>query len=195
MSARCRLAEVLKDSNRIEEAAREYELTLKRDSRLPEVLIGLAECQRRLGQIPIAIPLLKQALDLDLTHSQRSAALTQLGQIKADAGEWSQAIEHLELAVELAPFEATTLFALSQAYSSSGQEKKSLETLERSREVRTQRDRIEEIARTLVDQPGNAELRYEAGRILMDIGMKDDGLAWLKTALKLQPSHQASRSH
>ena len=96
--------------------------------------------------------------------------------------------------MELAPSEATTLFALSQAYSSSGQEQKGLEALERSRKVRAQRDRIEEIARILVDQPGSAELRYEAGKILMDLGMKDDGAAWLQTALKMQPNHEAARS-
>ena len=194
VSSRYRLAEVLKDSNRIEEAAREYQSSLKRDSRLPEAMIGLAECQRRLGQITLAIPLLSQALELKLTPAQRSAVLTQLGQIKADAGEWPRAIEHLEQAVELAPSEATTLFALSQAYSSSGQEQKGLEALERSRKVRAQRDRIEEIARILVDQPGSAELRYEAGKILMDLGMKDDGAAWLQTALKMQPNHEAARS-
>jgi len=194
VSSRYRLAEVLKDSNRIEEAAREYQSSLKRDSRLPEAMIGLAECQRRLGQITLAIPLLSQALELKLNPAQRSAVLTQLGQIKADAGEWPQAIEQLEQAVELAPSEAATLFALSQAYSSSGQEQKGLEALERSRKVRSQRDRIEEIARILVDQPGSAELRYEAGKILMDLGMKDDGAAWLKTALKMQPNHEAARA-
>lgn len=193
VNARCRLADVLKDSNRIEEAAREYESSLKLDPDRPEILIGLAECERRLGQTAKAVPLLRRTLDRTLAPVQRSAALTQLGQIKADASEWNEAIEHLERAVELAPSEATTLFALSQAYSSIGQERKSQETLDRSRRIRAQRDRIEEIARILVDQPGSAELRYEAGKILMDLGMKDDGVAWLQTALKMQPNHSAAR--
>jgi tetratricopeptide (TPR) repeat protein len=193
VNARSRLAEVLKDSNRLDEAAREYELSLKQAPNRPEIIIGYAECQRRLGHVAKAISLLQSAMELNLSNVERAAALTQLGVIEADAGDWNPAIKHQEQAVELAPFEAPTLFALSQAYASSGQEQKSRDTLERSKRVRSQRDRIDEIARILIDQPGSADLRYEAGKILMDLGMQEDGVAWLQTAIKMQPNHSSAR--
>lgn len=193
LETRCRLAEVLKDSNRIEEAAKEFEACLKQDSQRPEVLIGLAECRRRMGTDADVLGLLEQALALNLNSAQRCAALTQWGQIDADAGRWTDAVRRLEEAARLAPYEPSTLFSLSQAYSSAGEQQKSLDVLERSKHVRDQKNRIEEIVRSLVDQPGSADLRYEAGKIMMDLGMKDDGAAWLRTALVMQPDHKAAR--
>ena len=38
-----------------------------------------------------------------------------------------------------------------------------------------------------------ARLRYEAGKIMMDLGLKDEGADWLRTALKIQPGHQLAR--
>ena len=52
---------------------------------------------------------------------------------------------------------------------------------------------MEKIARILVDRPGNADLRYEAGKIFMDMGMKEDGAAWLQTVLQMQPNHPQAR--
>jgi len=192
LESRVRLADVLKDSNRVQDAAREYELSLAQDSSRPEILIGLAECERRLGHVPRAVALLKQAMELKLSATQRSTALTQSGQIDADEGNWRRAIEQLEEAVNLAPSEGSTLFALSQAYSAAGEELKSQEALTRSKLVKKHRDRIEEIARILVDRPASADLRFEAGKILMDLGMKEDGAAWLQTALLMRPDHAAA---
>ncbi len=61
---RRRLADVLKDSNRVEEARQEYERCLQTCAATPELLIGLAECHRRLAQARSAVPLLQQALGL-----------------------------------------------------------------------------------------------------------------------------------
>ena len=193
VESRSRLAKVLRDSNRVEEAAREYELCLGQDAGRPDVLIGLAECRHRLGEVTEAVELLERAMAMPLSPAQRSAALTRSGQIEADAGRCQEAIPLLEEAVRLAPFEPATLFALSQAYSQAGDEQKSQAANERSKLVRAKQNRVDEIARGLVDHPGSADLRYEAGTILMDLGMKEDGAAWLRTALQMQPDHAAAR--
>ena len=193
LNARSRLAEVLKDSNRIEAAAREFELGLVQAPNRPDLLIGAAECERRLGNVNKAIPLLQHVMTLNLSTVERATALSHQGQIEADAGRWIDAIGNLEKAIQLDPAEASIWFALSQAYSSSGELQKSQEALERSKQVRSQRERVEEIARVLVDRPGNADLRYEAGKILIDMGMKEDGAAWLQTALQMQPTHPQAR--
>ena len=146
-----------------------------------------------MGNVNKAIPLLQHVMTLNLSTVERATALSHQGQIEADAGRWADAIGNLEKAVQLDPAEASIWFALSQAYLSSGELQKSQEALERSKQVRSQRERVEEIARILVDRPGNADLRYEAGKILMNMGMKEDGAAWLQTALQMQPTHPQAR--
>ena len=64
---------------------------------------------------------------------------------------------------------------------------------ERSRRVSKQHERVAEITAGLVDHPTDAEPRYEAGKIMVELGMKEEGEAWLKSALQVQPGHQAAR--
>ena len=59
--------------------------------------------------------------------------------------------------------------------------------------LRAQFDRATEITRRLISDPSNAELRCEAGAIMMDAGLKKEGADWLNTALKCDPNH--SQTH
>ena len=191
--SRRRLAEVLKDSNRVDEAKQEYERCLVEGTATPNVLIGLAECQRRLAQGQAAVPLLNRALALSPTVAERAAILSELGQIDADEGRSRAAIDHLEEAARLAPSQASIRYALSQAYSQSGDPVRSLKFFEQSRQIRVRQDRVEEITRQLLKTPNDADLRYEAGKIMMDLGLQDEGADWLRTALKIQPDHQLAK--
>ena len=187
---RRRLADVLKDSNRVEEARQEYERCLQTCAATPELLIGLAECHRRLAQARSAVPLLKQALGLKLSAVQRAAVLSELGQIDADEGRSHDAIAKLEEATRLAPYQAPILYSLSQAYARSGNEVRSRELLEQSERVRSQSLRVDEITLQLLKTPNDADLRFEAGKIMMDLGMKEEGAGWLRTAIQIQPTHR-----
>lgn len=191
--SRSRLAEVLRSSNRVEEAAREYEMCQRQQANRPDVLIGLVECYRRLGNPAEAIRLLEIASALDLPPDQRAAALVHQGEIAADNGKWAEAVKSLERAAELAPSEHATLFALSQAYGGAGEKEKAAQALERSKVVRAKQLRVDDIARSLVVHPASADLRYEAGTIFMELGMEKEGAAWLEAALKMQPDHKQAR--
>lgn len=191
--SRRRLADVLRDSNRIDEAKQEYERCLAAGGTTPNVLIGLAECHRRLAQGKAAVPILNRALTLSPTVAERAAILSELGQIDADEGRSREAIDKLEEAARLAPSQASIRYSLSQAYAQSGDQARSGELFEQSKQIRAQQDRVEEITRQLLKAPNDADLRYEAGKIMMDLGMQDAGADWLRTALQIQPGHQLAR--
>ena len=191
--SRRRLADVLRDSNRIDEAKQEYERCLAAGVITPNVLIGLAECHRRLAQGKAAVPILNRALTLSPTVAERAAILSELGQIDADEGRSREAIDKLEEAARLAPSQASIRYSLSQAYAQSGDQARSGELFEQSKQIRAQQDRVEEITRQLLKTPNDADLRYEAGKIMMDLGMQDEGADWLRTALQIQPGHQLAR--
>lgn len=188
--ARRHLADLLKDSNRVEEARQEYEHCLRTCVSIPEVLIGLAECHRRLAQVQSAVPLLKQALDRNLLAAQRASVLSELGQIAADEGRFQEAIAKLDEATRLAPYQAPIWYSLSQAYARTGNEVRSRELLEQSVRIRSQSLRVEEITQQLLKTPINADLRYEAGKIMMELGLKKEGAGWLQTAIQIQPDHR-----
>ena len=191
--SRRRLAEVLKDSHRIDGAKQEYERCLAAGATTPEVLIGLAECHRRLAQGKLAVPILNRALTLSPTIAERASILSELGQIDADEGRAQEAIDKLEEAARLAPSQASIRYSLSQAYAQSGDAARSQELSEQSKHIRARQDRVEEITRQLLKTPNDANLRYEAGKIMMDLGLRDEGADWLRTALKIQPGHQLAR--
>ncbi|MEK6257573.1 MAG: tetratricopeptide repeat protein [Planctomycetota bacterium] len=191
--SRRRLADVLKDSNRVDEAKQEYERCLAAGVATPNVLIGLAECHRRLAQGPAAVPILNRALTLSPTVAEHAAILSELGQIDGDEGRSREAIDKLEAAARLAPFQASIRYSLSQAYAQSGDQARSNELFGQSKQIRAQQDRVDEITRQLLKTPNDANLRYEAGKIMMDLGMKDEGADWLRTALQIQPGHELAR--
>jgi tetratricopeptide (TPR) repeat protein len=193
VESRRRLADLLKDTSRVEEARQEYDRCLQGGQVTPGVLIGLAECHRRLAQAESAVPLLKQALDQELTADQHASVLFELGQIAADEGRFHEAMTSLEEAMQLAPYQASILYALSQACARTGDEARSRQLAERSERIRSQSLRVEEITHQLLKTPRNADLRYEAGKIMMDLGMKKDGAGWLQTAIQIQPDHQLAR--
>lgn len=193
IESRSRLAEVLKSSNRVEEAAREYETCQRQQANRPDVLIGLVECYRRLGNTTEAIRLLRIASTLDLPPDQRAAVLVHEGEIAADNGRWAEAVTSLERAAELAPSDQATLFALSQAFGGAGEKEKAAQALERSKVVQAKQLRVDDITRNLIEHPASADLRYEAGAIFMELGMKKEGAAWLQAALKMQPDHKPAR--
>ncbi len=191
--SRRRLAEVLKDSNRIDEAKGEYERCLTEGVTTPDVLIGLAECHRRLAQGATAVPILNRALTLSPTVAERAAILSELGQIAADEGRSKEAVDKLEEAARLDPSQASIRYSLSQAYAQSGDQVRSSELFEQSKQIRARQDRVGEITRQLLKTPNDADLRYEAGKIMMDLGLKNEGADWLRTVLKIQPGHQLAR--
>ena len=190
---RRRLADVLKDSNRVDEARQEYERCLQTCAATPELLIGLAECHRRLAQAGSAVSLLQQALGLNLSATQRASVLSELGQIDADEGRSHDAIAKLEEATRLAPHQAPIWYSLSQVYARTGDEVRSRELLKQSEQIRSQSLRVDEITQQLLKTPNDADLRYEAGKIMMDLGMKTEGANWLRTAIQIEPNHRLAR--
>lgn len=65
--------------------------------------------------------------------------------------------------------------------------------LKQSERIRSQGLRVDEITQQLLKTPNNADLRYEAGKIMMDLGMKEEGAGWLRTAIQIQPTHRLAQ--
>jgi Flp pilus assembly protein TadD len=54
--------------------------------------------------------------------------------------------------------------------------------------------RLEEISQAVLKRPQDAALRCEGGLIFLRNGEKEEGIRWLRQALRLDPNHQEARN-
>lgn len=189
LPARKRLAECLLQLNRAGEALDEFCLCLQTDPDDEDALIGAATCRRRLGRVADARRDLKAALRGELTAPQRAAALVELAQIALDEKAPSEAIRLLTEASRLDPRNTVAQHLLGTAYFRLGQADRAQRHIARAQQTTERFNRFSEITEKLLDTPQSAELRWEAGNILMEEGMMRDGAAWMATALVYDPYH------
>ena len=184
-----KLAHVLLETNHVQEAVDQFQRVLRLEPANVEMTLGLASGERRLGHAPTARQHLSHALTLKMNPLQQAECLSELGELDFEDGKYAQAIEHLQQAIELTPREARMHHALSRALLLAGQPEAAQRHVELNRELQTKSQRLHDITKTLFDQPQNADLRFEAGSILMEQGFQREAVGWLETAIACQPEH------
>ena len=158
-----------------------------------DALLGAAQGARLQGNAAEARRHLETALPLTLTPQQRGLALRDLGRILLDEGKANEALEPLTQAVAILPGDTQVHHARGDALARVGTRDEAQYHHARMQQLRTQYERMTGITRRLTTEPANADLRCEAGAILMDAGLKKEGADWLLTALKCDPNHR--RAH
>jgi tetratricopeptide (TPR) repeat protein len=167
-------------------------LTLDADNVLTQ--IGLASCERHLARPQDSERRLRALLKQSLSTTERNSVNQELGQVLMDRREVSEAIPLLNSVVEADPLNSAAHYSLGTAYSWQGADDLAATHLEQSRELTEQFARLTKITAELVNHPENADLRWEAGQILMDRGLHTEGAAWMATALIYQPDHQKTHA-
>jgi tetratricopeptide (TPR) repeat protein len=191
--ARVRLGQALMARKRYDEAYVEFAARLAAAPDDVDALIGAAQSGRRHGKVAEARRYLETALPLTTSSHQRGTALGELGRILLNEGQAREALAPLTQAVAILPGDAQTHHALGTALARLGRREEAQYHHGRMQHFREQFDRLTEITRRLATEPANAELRCDAGAIMMDAGLKKEGADWLGTALKCDPRHR--RAH
>lgn len=106
-------------------------------------------------------------------HPYHVRALTNLGLLKLNAGQATEAVAALETAVKVSPSATESLHLLARAYGLSGQVEKSLEMFER----------------LLKDATHNIEVLTGYARVLIAAGRADEAVKILRRAEALDPDH------
>jgi len=110
-----------------------------------------------------------------------------------DAKDLSEATELLTQALDINPDHHLAHSSLATIFLRIGDTDRAAEHRERAETIRKRFARLTEIIHQLASVPGDADLRWEAGRILMEQGLNREGAAWMATALTFDPQH--SRTH
>jgi len=191
--AQIRLGQVLLRKRAYDEAREVFQARAEAAPEDAEALLGLAQSERWLGNDAEAKRLAEAAMALGLSPYHQALAMEELGRVLLKEGKNEEAIAALTQAIALAPGEGLIHHALGMALARAGKTEEARAHQERLRRIQAEYDRMTQITRNLMDRPLSAELRCEAGSILMEQGLKKEGADWLLTALHCDPTHR--RSH
>ena len=188
--ARLRLGDALLQANDLDEAREQFQTLVAADPNDSMALLGLGQVERRLGAPADARQHLEAALATEIDPYRRGIGLGELGRVLLGEGRTEEAIAALTKALDYVPMEWPVHHALGTALARLGQTEKAKQHMEMYVRTRKKFDRMTDITRLLIKRPNDADLRSEAGAILLEHGLKKEGADWLLTALGCDPAHR-----
>ncbi|HUY37136.1 MAG TPA: tetratricopeptide repeat protein [Pirellulales bacterium] len=185
---RLRLAQLLLEQKRVDEALAECEICRQLAPGDPNLSMRLGACYFQLGRLDEAKRELNSALLSEgLDRVTRLEALTIMGQIASGERDFEAAKRYCKEALELRPYDATAAYGLGMALSKLGEHELAQEYLKRSQRLLDQDQRIVEINHALIDSAGNVTLRLEMAHLLVDQGRQAEAAAWMQMVLRYAP--------
>jgi tetratricopeptide (TPR) repeat protein len=192
LAARILLAQTLKLHYRSSEAAQEFEQVLRQDPSSFAGRVGLASCYVDSSQWQEARTCLDQ-----LPHDQgdNPEVLYVRGRIAEGEGRYAEAVSLLKAALEANPSEAAACYHLALSYQRLGDEASASKYQDQFDQIEKDQKRLVALTNEAKDAlPSNPALCCELGEVCLRLGIKDRGVYWLSTALRLDdkywPAHE-----
>jgi predicted Zn-dependent protease len=136
----------------------------------------------------------RQLLDRVLAADPHNAlALGERGRLALQFESPAEAEAWLRRALKEHPAERELLYSLLQCLQQQGKRKEAEDLRKHLAQVEADLARLNELTRQIGSHPHSAELRYEAGQIMLRNGQETEGLRWLISALQEDPSHAGAR--
>jgi len=158
----------------------------------PGLLVALAAYYRHVGKLAEARSALERSLKGKLKEGKQAAAWFELGQLELAEKKSDSAIDYFTKALKLAPGNARAHYGLGLALSRAGRKDEANEHLQKSERLDEQSSRYADVMHGIIRDPENADLRCEAGEILLDQGERKEAYIWLASALRCNPRHSAT---
>lgn len=188
--ARLQLARALREDYHYREALGHYRRCLE-EREDPEALLGRGLCLQALGESEEAREAYLRLLAVVPDHYEGRLAL---GKLEFSLGNAEEAVRRLEPAAKQRPYEVDVRHTLAWALLSTGRKERAREHFEFSVKAQEAACRVSYLMRHVDEEPDNVELRYKLGAILLEYGQPSTGLAWLESALQLDPHHRPTHS-
>jgi tetratricopeptide (TPR) repeat protein len=192
LTARVLLAQTLKQYYRTAEAAKEYELVLQQDPSSFTARVGLASCLVDDGKWQEARACLEQLPRDQWDHPDVTYVR---GRIAEGEEHWDEAISLLKSALAANPAESSACYHLALCYQRQGDEVSAGKYQDQFDRIEKDQKRLVALTNEAKDAlPSNPALCTELGEVCLRLGIKDRGVYWLKTALRLDenygPAHE-----
>jgi tetratricopeptide (TPR) repeat protein len=188
--ARRHLAETLLIIGTPAEALVHYQWLEQRSPGRPEVGVGLARCHRRLGQPDEARNILDGLLAKTPDHGE---ALWERGQLALDEGEAAQAEPWLRQAAQQLPYDRRVHYSLYRCLLDLSRRAEAETVQVRVAQLDADLRQLEQVRQAVMKKPDDAALRCQGGKLFLRNGERQEGIRWLKLALRLDPNCQPAR--
>ncbi len=179
--ARLGLANIRIEEKDIPEAKQHFDSLFKRQPKNPDVLLGLAQCDVLMGDRATAR---KRLDDLLAQHPRFLAALRERGKLE---GEPAQAEKWFRKALAVNPSDLPTIYSLIVCLNQMGKREEAGQIKKKYEKIAKDLRGLAEIVRKIESKPHDPLLRSEAGTIFLRLGHDQEGIAWLYSALELEP--------
>lgn len=188
--ARQRLADLtLRHKSDYQAAAELFAQVRARRGDKPDVLLGLARAYRGLHQRDEAQLLLDQLLR---DNPRDAPTLCERGRLAADAEQYADAEDFFRRSVEIDASDPDTIADLIIALREGKKTAEAKEWEKRLERLKADQERFAQIHRDMFERPRDANLRCEAGEIMLRNGRIKDAQRWFNLALQLDPAHRAT---
>ena len=177
---RLRLAELLLERLRPQEAFAQFEMLADRQPQNPAILLGRARCRLLLGQTEEGRGLLE---DLIQRHPGNPRAHEELARALLAQGQLLEAEIHFRKALALMPRDRQTVFGLEQCLHRLGKKEEARDLQVRLDRIITDEKQMADLMTRVQRAPDDPALRQRIGEIFLRNGMADDGVLWLEAAL------------
>jgi predicted Zn-dependent protease len=153
----------------------------------PPIGVALAECLAQLGRSEEAAQLLDRLL---VRHPRDSQVLLARGRLALDQGQPEQAENWLRQAVAGAPRDHATMYAYARCLKRLGKEAEGNKALATLKDIESDLERMAELTGRLQKKAHDPDVRCEIGKIFLRSSEYKEGVLWLESALRADPSHR-----
>jgi tetratricopeptide (TPR) repeat protein len=184
------LAESLLKTKRFEEALPHFERVLRVEPPDPHALLGLAHCQRAIGQPEVAQATVERLCD---GHPDYVPALALRGQLELESDNPDKALLWFRRAYSLDANDWETNYGLAEALRMLGKEKEARRYARRSQALDEDQRLLGRLIDEVLTNPDDVSLRREISTTFLRLGNEQEGLRWLISALLADPGNQSTR--
>jgi tetratricopeptide (TPR) repeat protein len=189
--ARIGLALALLDISNYAQAAEHLDYICQHQPDNLNAVVGLAECRKGLGQTEAALQLVQSVL---ARQPQFAPALSLRGRLAMDKGQFAEAETWLRQALALDLSDHNSRYQLIMCLRHSGKLDEAQKLQQELNRLESDLERFNEIVtKELPKSPLDPALHCALGQLLLRGGKRDEGLRWLRSALRLDPQYAAAR--
>lgn len=189
--ARLKLAETLLVAGTPDEALTHFRWLVERFPDMPPARLGLARCHRRLGRPEEAVRLLDALLREFPNHGE---TLCERGEIELDQGRPAAAEPFLRAAAISRPYDRRIQYAFYRCLLQLERRDEAAAIDARIRQLDADLRRLDALRDEVIQRPNDPDLRYEGGILFLRNGEREEGIRWLRLALRLDPHHQPAQN-
>ncbi len=183
---RLELGRVLAGLHQYDRAILQLQRCLEDDPQNSDVLAALAGCFLLQGELERPRKIYQQLLT---RNPKDFSALWGLGQLALSDGNCQEAIDWLEKALNQQPRNQSVHHTLATALQACGRPEEAKVHHAFVEEATQALARVRLLVEQVQKQPDSLEPRYEIGVTLLQYASASDGIAWLYSALEIDPQH------